>query len=74
MPCSKRIYTTRGYDFFDTYSPIAKLVTIKILLSIAAAKSWNLVQLDVNNVFLNETLHEEVYTDIPPVVHLQGGT
>lgn len=46
-----------GVDFFDTYSLFVKLVTVKMLLAIVAEKSWVLVQLDVNNAFLNGTLH-----------------
>ena len=51
-------------DFIDTFSPVAKLVTIKVLLDWAAQSSWHLVQLDVNNTFLNSDLFEEIYMDI----------
>ena len=49
-----------GLDYLETFSPIAKLVSVKSLLPIAAVQGWFLCQLDIDNAFLHGDLKEEV--------------
>lgn len=68
---AKRYNQQEGVDFMDTFSPVSKLVTV-VLLALAACQGWHLLQLDVNNAFLNDDLFEEVYMDIPLGYKPQG--
>jgi Reverse transcriptase (RNA-dependent DNA polymerase)/Integrase core domain len=63
---AKGFTQTYGIDFQETFSPVAKLNTIRILLSLAANLDWPLHQFDVKNAFLNGDLEEEIYMEIPP--------
>ena len=59
-------YTQQAWiDFLDTFSPAGNFTTVRILLSIATVKNWSLLQLDINNVFLDGDLSKEVYMDLP---------
>ena len=42
-----------GEDFTHTFSPVAKLATLRSIISLATAKHWPLCQLDINNDFLH---------------------
>ncbi|XP_057791336.1 uncharacterized mitochondrial protein AtMg00810-like [Salvia miltiorrhiza] len=51
--------------WIDT-KPVAKLVTVKVMLSLVAACNWSLTHLDINNTFLYGDLSEDIYMELPP--------
>jgi len=54
-----------GVDFDETFAPVARLESIRILLSIACHLGFKLYQMDVKSAFLNGVLQEEVYVEQP---------
>jgi hypothetical protein len=54
-----------GDDFFDTYSPVGRLTTIRVLLSLAASHGLLVHQMDVKSTFLNGELNKEIYMEQP---------
>ena len=54
-----------GLDYFDTYSPITRISSIRMLIAIAAIHDLEIHQMDVKTTFLNGDLDEEVYMEQP---------
>ncbi|GJS40979.1 retrovirus-related pol polyprotein from transposon TNT 1-94 [Tanacetum coccineum] len=55
-----------GIDYDETYAPVARLESIRILLAYACALDFKLFQMDVKSAFLNGFINEEVYVAQPP--------
>ncbi|KAJ0519517.1 putative RNA-directed DNA polymerase [Helianthus annuus] len=54
-----------GLDFGETFSPVVKMVTVRVIISLAVFYGWPLYQLDVDNAFLHGTITEDVYMKLP---------
>ncbi|RVX08050.1 Retrovirus-related Pol polyprotein from transposon TNT 1-94 [Vitis vinifera] len=66
-----------GIDFDETFAPVARLESIRILLAVACVWKFKLFQMDVKSAFLNGILNEEVYVEQPkgfqdPRIHERG--
>ena len=54
-----------GLDYFDTYSPVTRITSIRMLIAITAVYKLEIHQMDVKTVFLNGDLEEEIYLEQP---------
>ena len=61
-----------GIDYDKTFSPVARMDTIRAVLAIAIQNQWPLYQMDVKSAFFNGILEEEVYVDQPPGYTVKG--
>nr|KYP50090.1 Retrovirus-related Pol polyprotein from transposon TNT 1-94 [Cajanus cajan] len=63
---AKGFHQVHGFDFHETFSPVIKPITIRIIITLALTNNWDLFQLDVNKGFLNGNLEETIYMVQPP--------
>ena len=57
---------TYGMDYLEIFAPIAKMNTVRVLLSLVAKHNLDLQQFDIRNAFLHGNFEEEIYIEVPP--------
>jgi hypothetical protein len=68
-----KCYTQKeGKDSFDTYSPVARLTVIHVLLSLDASNGLLIYQMEINTAFLNGELEKEIYMTKPDRFVVKG--
>ena len=55
----------KGIDYEETFAPVARYSSIRTILVLSAQMGWHIHQMDVNTVFLNKVIEEEVYIEQP---------
>ncbi|CAI7780281.1 unnamed protein product [Closterium sp. NIES-53] len=71
-PMFKARYVARGFsqregvDFFETFAPTPKMISLRVLLHVAAQRDYELHSLDFSSAFLQGRLHEEIWLRRPP--------
>ena len=61
-----------GVDYFDTFAPVSRLDTIRLLFAISTQFGWKVHQMDVKSAFLNGVLEEEIYVEQPKGFVIEG--
>ena len=62
---TKGFHQQEGVDFGETFSPMVKPTTIRMVLSLAVSRGWHLRKIDIQNAFLHGVLQEDVYMTQP---------
>jgi len=63
-----------GLDYEETFAPVAKMTTVRIVMAIAVSKGWSIRQMDVKNAFQHGDLQEKLYMTPPPGLFSSSST
>lgn len=61
-----------GVDYEEVFAPVARLDTVRVILSLATRNGWTVYQLDVKSAFLHGELNEKVFVAQPPSYEQKG--
>ena len=63
--CAKGFSQREGIDFNETFSPVVRYDSVRVLLALAAQNDYEISQFDIKTAFLHGELEEEIYMDLP---------
>ena len=69
---AKGFSQVQGLDYDETFAPVVRLESLRLLLAISANKGWKPRQLDIKTAFLYGILKEEIYMELPEGCHSSG--
>jgi hypothetical protein len=69
---AKGYYQKAGIDYTDIYAPVARMDTVRMMISLAAQMGWEIFQMDIKSAFLHGTLEEDVYIQQPQGYEVKG--
>ena len=58
---AKGYYQVHVFDYTDTFAPVAKMDSIRLVLALAASKCWEVHHMDVKSAFLHGEIHKDIY-------------
>ena len=61
-----------GIDYEETFAPVARLDSLRLLLSLAATYDWEIHQIDIKSAYLNGLLNKEIYMEQPKGFEVPG--
>jgi hypothetical protein len=62
---AKGFMQIQGIDYDETFSPVARFESLRLILALAVLEDWEIHQMDIKSVFLNGLLEEEIYMEQP---------
>ncbi|CAL1389348.1 unnamed protein product [Linum trigynum] len=61
-----------GIDYNEVFAPVARMESIRMVISLATQNGWKIHQMDVKSAFLNGYLEEDIYVEQPPGYIVEG--
>ena len=58
---AKGFSQVQGVDYHETFAPVAKMDSIRLVLAISASKHWEVHHMDVKSAFMHGYIHEDIY-------------
>lgn len=72
--CAKELMQQHGVDFTETFTPVVRYDSLRVLLATVAREDFELLQFDIQTAFLYDELDEDIYMEIPQELNISQGS